>query len=208
MQQELVLIFDFGAQYAQLIARRVRELNVFCQMVRHDLPADRVAELKPCGMILSGGPSSVYDKGAPHCDPKIFDLGIPVLGICYGLQLICYQLGGKVQPGKSREFGRAHLRATLNEGLFQGVPPETVVWMSHGDQVQSGGDFIALASTDTCPLAAARHRDRPLYGLQFHPEVSHTPEGSRLLRNFLYGICGCTGLWKIGSFLEQTVSEI
>src|SRR5262249_21890604 len=154
-ESERILIFDFGAQYAQLIARRVREQNVFCQMVRHDLPAERVAELKPRGIILSGGPASVYEKGAPHCDPRIFDLGIPVLGICYGWQPIGHKLGGDVKPGKAREFGRAHLRAAANDGLFAGVPAETIVWMSHGDQVQPGGDFISLASTDTCPLAAA-----------------------------------------------------
>src|SRR5262249_7225336 len=143
-----------------------------------------------------------------HCDSNIFDLDIPVLGICYGLQLIAHQLGGEVKPGKAREFGRAHLRAAANEGLFAGVPAATIVWMSHGDQVQPGGDFLPLASTDPAPPAAARHRTRPLYGLQFHPEVSHTPDGSRILRNFLYGVCGCTGSWKIGSFLEQTVAAI
>jgi GMP synthase (glutamine-hydrolysing) len=205
---ERILIFDFGSQYGQLIARRVREQNVFCQIVRHDLPAQRVAELKPRGMILSGGPASVYERGAPHCDPAIFDLGIPVLGICYGMQLMYQQLGGEVKPGKAREFGRAHLRTATSNCLFQGVPADTVVWMSHGDQVQPSGDFLPLASTDTCPLAAARHRIRPLYGLQFHPEVSHTPEGGRILRNFLNGVCGCAGLWKIGSFLEQTVADI
>jgi GMP synthase (glutamine-hydrolysing) len=208
MPEERVLIFDFGAQYAQLIARRVRELNVFCQLVRHDLPAERVAEMKPSGIILSGGPASVYAPGAPRCDPKVFDLNIPVLGICYGMQLAYHQLGGEVQPAKSREFGRAECRIAEANGLFAGVPKETVVWMSHGDQVQSSGEFLPLASTDTCPLAAARHRSRPIYGLQFHPEVSHTPEGPRILRNFLYGVCGCKGLWQLGSFLAQTVAAI
>lgn len=205
---ERILIFDFGAQYGQLIARRVRELNVFCQIVRHDLSAERIAELKPSGIILSGGPASVYAPGAPRCDPKVFDLGIPVLGICYGMQLACHQLGGDVQPAASREFGRAACHIAEADGLFAGVPQDTIVWMSHGDQVQSGGEFVPLASTDTCPLAAARHRSRPIYGLQFHPEVSHTPEGGRILRNFLYGVCGCRGLWEIGSFLKQTVEEI
>jgi GMP synthase (glutamine-hydrolysing) len=207
--RELVLIFDFGAQYAQLIARRVREQNVFCQLVRHDLPAERVAELKPRGLIFSGGPSSVYAPGAPHCDPKVFDLGVPVLGICYGLQEACQVLGGEVKPAASREFGRATCRVTEADGLFAGVPEETVVWMSHGDQVQSvGGDFVPLAATDTCPITAVRHRTRPVFGLQFHPEVSHTPYGSRILRNFLYEICGCGGTWQIQSFLDQTVAEL
>src|SRR6516225_4076624 len=136
-ENERILIFDFGAQYSQLIARRVREQNVFCQIVRHDLPASRVAELKPSGLIFSGGPASVYEPGAPHCDPAIFDLNIPVLGICYGMQLACLMLGGEVKPGKSREFGRTKLHIQEVDGLFGGVPEDTVVWMSHGDQVQS-----------------------------------------------------------------------
>jgi GMP synthase (glutamine-hydrolysing) len=208
-ESERVLIFDFGAQYGQLIARRVREQNVFCQLVRHDLSAARVAELKPRGLIFSGGPSSVYEKGAPHCDPKIFDLNIPVLGICYGLHLACYALGSEVKPAPSREFGRAQCHVTEADGLFQGVPQETVVWMSHGDQVQTlGDDWQSLAATDTCPVAAVRHRSRPVFGLQFHPEVSHTPYGGRILRNFLYEVCGCHGLWKMESFIDQTVADL
>jgi GMP synthase (glutamine-hydrolysing) len=206
---ERVLVFDFGSQYAQLIARRVREQNVFCQVVRHDLPASRVKELKPRGLILSGGPNSVYAPGAPHCDPALFDLDIPVLGICYGMQLACQALGGQVKPGPSREFGRAHCRIGEADGLFTGVPEETVVWMSHGDQVQTvSGDFVPLAATDTCPVAAVRHRSRPVFGIQFHPEVSHTPYGSRILRNFLHDVCGCQGLWKMQAFIERTVADL
>src|SRR5208283_5873459 len=153
-ESERVLIFDFGSQYGQLIARRVREQKVFCQIVRHDLPASRVAELKPSGLIFSGGPASVYEAGAPRCDPAIFDLGVPVLGICYGMQLACHLLGSAVKPAPSREFGRAHCHVRDMEGLFAGVPKETVVWMSHGDQVSSvNGDFVPLAATDTCPVA-------------------------------------------------------
>jgi GMP synthase (glutamine-hydrolysing) len=208
-ESERILILDFGAQYAQLIARRIREQHVFCQIVRHDLPASRIAELKPRGLIFTGGPASVYAPGAPHCDPRLFDLGVPVLGICYGMQLACHLLGGHVKPSPSREFGRALCRVTESNGLFAGVPSETVVWMSHGDQVQMvDGDFIALAATETCPVAAVRHHHRPVYGLQFHPEVSHTPAGALILRNFLYEVCGCRGLWKIGSFLEQTVEGL
>jgi GMP synthase (glutamine-hydrolysing) len=208
-ESERVLILDFGSQYAQLIARRVREQNVFCQIVRHDLPATRIAELAPRGLILSGGPASVYAKGAPHCDPALFDLGVPVLGICYGMQLACHLLGGHVKPAASREFGRAALHVQDADGLFVGVPQETTVWMSHGDQVTTvQGDFVPLAATDTCPVAAVRHTSRPVFGLQFHPEVSHTPQGSRVLRNFLYGVCGCSGLWRIGSFLTQTVADL
>jgi GMP synthase (glutamine-hydrolysing) len=209
-ESERVLILDFGAQYAQLIARRVREQNVFCQVVRHDLPVARLGELKPRGLILSGGPASVYAPGAPHCDPGIFELGIPVLGICYGMQLACHLLGGKVRPGNSRgEFGRAICQIREPGSLFAGVPSETVVWMSHGDQVQSvNGAWVSLAATATCPVAAVRHESRPVFGLQFHPEVSHTPYGGRILRNFVYEVCGCHGLWQIGSFLTQTVRAL
>jgi len=209
MNQELVLIFDFGAQYCQLIARRVRELNVFCQIVRHDLSAARVAELKPKGIILSGGPASVYDSGAPKMDPAILDLGIPVLGLCYGLQLGCQILGATVAGSNRREFGRAPIRVVNPDVILAGVPRETIVWMSHGDQVKAGtGDFEILAATDTCPVAAVRHRTRPFFGLQFHPEVSHTPEGGRMLRNFLHDVCGCQGLWKMQTFIDRTVGEV
>jgi GMP synthase (glutamine-hydrolysing) len=208
-ENERILVFDFGSQYSQLIARRVREQNVFCQIVRHDLPASRVAELRPRGLIFSGGPASVYAPGAPLCDPALFDLGIPVLGICYGMQLACHNLGGAVRPGQSREFGRTHCHIHEADGIFGGVPQEMVVWMSHGDQVETvTGDFVALAATETCPVAAVRHRQRPVFGLQFHPEVSHTPYGSRILRNFLYNVCGCTGQWRMQSFIDQTVAEV
>ena len=206
---ERILVFDFGSQYGQLIARRVREQNVFCQIVRHDLSAERVAELKPRGLIFSGGPSSVYEPGAPRCDPKLFELGVPVLGICYGMQLACQSLGGEVRPAPSREFGRTQCRIRDEDKLFAGVPEETIVWMSHGDQVQMvNGVFVPLAETESCPVAAVRHRDRPVFGLQFHPEVSHTPYGSRILHNFLYGVCGCQGSWRMQSFIEQTVTEL
>jgi len=210
MTNELVLIFDFGSQFGQLIARRVREQNVFCQVVRHDLPAERVKALKPKGIILSGGPASVYEPGAPHCDPKIFDLGVPVLGICYGMQLACYFMGGKVgQTAHTREYGRATLTVTDTNALFRAYPTESTVWMSHGDQVQNvSGDFVPLASTDTCPLAAVKHKSRPFFGLQFHPEVAHTPHGGQILANFLRDVCGCTGQWKMQAFIERTVADI
>ncbi len=207
---ERILIFDFGSQYVQLIARRVRELNVFAQIVRADLPASRVKELAPKGIIFSGSPASVYDAGAPTIDPGIFDLNIPILGLCYGMQLACHLLGGKVQPGKSREFGRAHVHITKPEHpLFAGIPNETTAWMSHGDQVsQAGSVFTLLAETSTCPVAAVQHRTKPFYGLQFHPEVSHTPLGNIILKNFLNQICGCTGQWKMSSFVRETVEEM
>lgn len=206
---ELVLILDFGSQYGHLIARRVREQNVFCQVVRHDLSAQRIAELKPKGIILSGGPASVYEANAPHCDRQLFELGVPVLGICYGMQLAIHLLGGKVESSGHREFGRAQCRIAEPAGLFHGVGRETIVWMSHGDQVKdSSGDFVSLGATDTCPIAATKHRSRPVYGLQFHPEVSHTPEGGRILRNFLMEICGCAGRWRVDAIIENTVAEL
>jgi GMP synthase (glutamine-hydrolysing) len=210
MTNELILIFDFGSQFGQLIARRVREQNVFCQIVRHDLTAERVRELNPKGIILSGGPASVYEPGAPHCDPKIFDLGIPVLGICYGMQLACQALGGKVGGGAhTREYGRATLTVSDANTLFRAYPKESTVWMSHGDQVQdTKGEFVPLAFTDTCPNAAVKHRTRPIFGLQFHPEVAHTPHGGQILANFLRDVCGCTGQWKMQAFIDRTVEDI
>lgn len=206
---ERILVLDFGSQYAQLIARRVREQNVFCEIVRHDLPADVIRHKQPRGIILSGGPSSVYESGAPRCDPAIFELGIPVLGICYGMQLACDALGGRVVNCPSREFGRATLRCRSFEGLLAGLPDQTDVWMSHGDQVQEvSPDFEALAATATCPIAAVRHHRLPIYGLQFHPEVTHTPLGGTILHNFLYAICGCQGLWHLSDFAHQAISRI
>ncbi|MFO0945835.1 MAG: glutamine-hydrolyzing GMP synthase [Planctomycetota bacterium] len=205
--EERVLVFDFGSQYAQLIARRVREQHVYCELVRHDLPASRVRELAPRGIILSGGPSSVYAEGAPKCDPAIFELGIPVLGICYGMQLTCQTLGAEVRPYSSGEFGRTNLRLSDSSMLFEGVPADSIVWMSHGDQVrQLNEDFIPLARTENCSHAAVKHRAKEIYGLQFHPEVSHTNYGLTVLHNFLHKICHCKGTWQIRSFLDEQVS--
>ncbi|MEZ6090473.1 MAG: glutamine-hydrolyzing GMP synthase [Pirellulaceae bacterium] len=206
---ERILVLDFGSQYAQLIARRVREQNVYCQIVRHDIAAERIAEYAPRGIILSGGPSSVYEAGAPRCDPKLFELGIPVLGICYGMQLACDALGGRVQHTPSREYGRAFCTLTGDSDLIADLPERMEVWMSHGDQVASIGDvFHPLASTSTCPFAAVKHATLPVFGLQFHPEVTHTPEGKRLLRNFVLRVCGCTGKWQLSDFAEETIAQI
>ena len=206
---ERILVIDFGSQYGQLIARRVREQNVFCQIVRHDLSAERIEELNPRGLILSGGPASVYDAKAPQCDPGLFDLDIPVLGICYGMQLACRALGGDIRPTKSREFGRTPCHISAENGLFTGVPRETIVWMSHGDQVHEANiDFVSLAATETCSMAAVQHCTRPIFGLQFHPEVSHTPYGKQILRNFLFDICGCSGTWQLTSLIEQTEESL
>ena len=206
---EKILVFDFGSQYTQLIARRVRQRHVYCEIVRHDVPAGRIRELAPKGIILSGGPASVYENGAPKCDPEIFQLGLPVLGICYGMQLVCEAFGGRVQSTPAREYGRADCRILSSDGLFVDLPDRTQVWMSHGDQVSSvSDDFIALAETDTCPFAAVKHRQLPIYALQFHPEVTHTPLGSKILDNFLSGVCGCSGTWKMGDFAAETIAEV
>lgn len=203
---ELVLVMDFGSQTAQLIARRVRDQNVFCQIVRHDLSAERIRQLAPRGLILSGGPASVYGAGSPKVDPAIFQLGIPVLGICYGMQITCHTLGGRILPAHSREFGRAPCSRvdSADSPLFNGLPDTFTAWMSHGDQVETlTGDFTAIASTATCPNAAVRHRNLPIYGLQFHPEVTHTEFGGQLLANFVRHVCGCQGTWQISSLIEQ-----
>ena len=207
--QQRVLVLDFGSQYAHLIARRVREQQVYCEIIRHDITAERIRELNPQGLILSGGPASVYEPGAPRCDPKIFRLGIPLLGICYGMQLACDALGGEVKSASSREYGRARCHTQDNSELFSGLPAEMDVWMSHGDQVMSTSDeFIPLASTETCPIAAVKHRELPVYGLQFHPEVTHTPQGNELLRNFLMEVCGCDGTWKLDEFAKQLIRQL
>ena len=204
-----VLVLDFGSQYAQLIARRVREQQVYCEIIRHDLPAKRIRELNPRGIILSGGPASVYEQGAPKCDPEIFRLGVPILGICYGMQLACEVLGGKVQNAPAREYGRAHCRVLCPNELFAGVPEQTEVWMSHGDQVTAvSDDFLPLAETATCPITAVKHRELPVYGLQFHPEVTHTPVGATILKNFLTSVCHCSGTWKLGDFAAETIEAV
>ena len=204
-----VLVLDFGSQYAQLIARRVREQNVYCELVRYSILAERVRELQPQGIILSGGPASVYAEEAPRCDPDLFRLGIPVLGICYGMQLACESLGGRVANAPAREYGRAQCRVLQQDPLLAGVPEQTEVWMSHGDQVsQVSDEFLALAETDTCPYAAVKHRTLPIYGLQFHPEVTHTPLGAAILGNFLRSVCQCSGTWKLGDFAEQMIQQI
>src|SRR5438874_1057988 len=209
VHDEIIPILDFGAQYAQLIARRVREKGVYSELFRPDISAEELRKLNPKGLILSGGPSSVYETGAPRCDPKIFDLGVPILGICYGMQIGAQILGGQVKPAKAREYGRSRLSVTTNDPLVRGLPKETTVWMSHGDQVHElPADFVALATTPTCPYAAARHKTRPFYGVQFHPEVTHTPRGEQLFQNFLYEICHCSGSWTMGNFVEQSVAAI
>lgn len=213
--RETVVIVDFGSQTAQLIARRVREAGVFSQLISPRTTPDQVRAINPKGIILSGGPSSVYDEGAPRCDPGIFDLGIPVLGICYGMQLASQLMGAQVTRAEHREFGRADIEIRDDTDLFAQVPPRTFVWMSHGDQVGpgvTGGSegFEVLASTSTCPWAAVRslRAGRRFWGVQFHPEVTHTPQGGRLLENFLYTICGCHGTWRMADYLASATAEL
>jgi GMP synthase (glutamine-hydrolysing) len=205
-----VLVLDFGSQYVQLIARRVRERHAFARVVRHDITPERVRELNPLALILSGGPSSVYEPGAPKCDPRLFELGVPILGICYGMQLLCEALGGSIEPAPAREFGRAECQVIdPKDPLFQGVPTHSTVWMSHGDQVRVAGDvFVPVASTTTCPVAAVRHRSLPVHGLQFHPEVAHSAYGALVIGNFLDRVCQSPGSWTMEAFVEAAVASI
>ncbi len=209
MANQLIAILDFGSQYGQLIARRVREHNCLSRLFRADVPAAELSKLPLKGIILSGGPASVYEPGAPLCDPAVFDLGVPILGICYGMQLGCQILGARILPAQHREYGRADLTILDKADLFAHMPDTTRVWASHGDQVQSlGPAFDNLAGTRTCPYAAVRHRAKRFYGVQFHPEVAHTPKGAVVLRNFLYDICACTGDWRMSDFVTESVDRI
>ncbi|MEK7467387.1 MAG: glutamine-hydrolyzing GMP synthase [Planctomycetota bacterium] len=201
---ELIAVLDFGAQYVQLIARRVRELNVYCEIFPFYTSVEALLAKKPKGIILSGGPMSVYAEGAPKVDAKLFKAGIPVLGICYGMQLGCDLLGGAVKGAPAREYGATKLQVTAPEKLFDGLPAELDVWNSHGDSVQSlSSDFIPLAKTQNSPFAAVKHKSLPFYGVQFHPEVAHTPLGTEILSNFLYKVCGCEGKWRVADFIEE-----
>ena len=211
-RRERVLVLDFGAQYTQLIARRVRECQVYCEILPYDTPASEVVARQPRGIIFSGGPSSVYESGAPHPDPTLYTLGIPVLGICYGQQLMTYQLGGEVRPAEKREFGAAELTILDPEPLFAGIGEagdRLPCWMSHGDKVLSPPpQFRVVATTPSTPVAAMADPARNLYGVQFHPEVAHTPFGKELLRAFLMGPCRCHGDWTPVNFVEEAVAVI
>ncbi len=210
MDMERVIVLDFGAQYSQLIARRVRECGVYCEIMPYNTPAAELEALQPKGIILSGGPSSVYAKDAPVLEPELFDLGIPVLGICYGLQLMMHMLGGEVQPASKREYGRAAVEILDYEDLFKGFESDgpLTVWMSHSDHVVAAGGFTVLAATSHAPITAVADRQRRLYGVQFHPEVVHTQRGAELLRNFLIEVCRCAADWSMQSFAEEAVREI
>ncbi|MSR29664.1 MAG: glutamine-hydrolyzing GMP synthase [Phycisphaerales bacterium] len=207
--QETILILDFGSQYAQLIARRVREAGVYSLLVRPDAPAAEIAAHKPSGIILSGGPASVSDSFAPRCDPALFSLGIPILGICYGMQLTAQMMGSPVSAAKTREYGRAQIDLHHEGDLLHGIPAHPTVWMSHGDQVLAlPKGFEVLASTAACPLAAVGDSKRKIYGVQFHPEVTHTPHGMEIIRNFLFRVCACHGTWRMADFVEAECLRI
>jgi GMP synthase (glutamine-hydrolysing) len=209
MTPETIAVVDFGSQYTQLIARRVREQNVHSAIVGPRVTPDELRAMHTVGVILSGGPSSVYADGAPRCDDALLDMGVPVLGICYGMQIGCQILGGDVTPSATREFGRTTLHVTDPSGVLAHVSPTSTVWMSHGDVVNTlGAGFESLATTPTCPFAAVRHTSKPFFGLQFHPEVTHTPEGTVIIRNFLYDICRCQGDWRLGDFLKDTIAAV
>ena len=204
-----ILILDFGSQYTQVIARRIRELQVYSEVVSFDLPAAEIKNLNPNGIILSGGPASVYDKGAPQIDPEIFSLGIPVLGICYGLMQMAHHLGGQVVFTGRREYGAGMLHITNGSQLFDGLGNQLDVWNSHGDEVTAlPKGFLAAGRTESSDFAAVEDRQRKLYGLQFHPEVAHTPRGKEILQNFVYHICHCAMDWTMGSFIEEACERV
>ena len=208
----MIAIIDYGSQYTKLIARRVRDLNVYSQILRHDIPFERLQELAPAGIILSGGPKSVYGRDSYKCDPRVFSMGVPVLGICYGMQLMVQHFGGKVFPGKTGEYGKAELSHD-GEGLFANIPQKigmgnsTTVWMSHGDRTASIGELVACGSTEDCDFAAVRHPELPMFGIQFHPEVQHTAYGSSMLRAFV-DLTGDLPLWTMDSYLTDALEGI
>jgi GMP synthase (glutamine-hydrolysing) len=206
---EQIIILDFGSQYTQVIARRIRECQVFSQILRYNTPAAKLAALKPRGLILSGGPASVYSLNAPHCDPGIWKLGVPVLGICYGMQLMAHQLGGRVEKSRAREYGHALITLTADSPLFGDLNSEQKVWMSHADKVSVlPRGFGSIARSPNSPHAAIGHAGRRFYGLQFHPEVYHTPNGKWIIANFVHTVCGCGRNWTMRSFIERSIEEI
>ena len=205
----MILIFDFGSQYTQLIARKIRQLNVKSDIMPFDWPLAKVRSARPDGIILSGGPASTYLPGAPRLRQQLLDLGVPVLGICYGMQALTRRMGGEVRHGRVREYGQAEIRIERPDPLFKGLKSRTRVWMSHGDKVERlPPEFLRLASSEDCEFAAVRAGDRPIYGVQFHPEVHHTPRGDKILANFVFDICGARPDWKMGRFVEDTIEHL
>ncbi len=209
MQHEKVLVLDFGGQYNQLIARRVREQSVYCELLPCDISLERIKEFNPKGIIFTGGPNSVYDENSPHIDPAVFTLGIPVLGICYGAQLMAYTLGGNVEHAETREYGKSDVSYDTTSLLFKGVNENNVCWMSHTDYIsEPPADFRVIGKTATCPVAAMENAEKGFYGVQFHPEVMHTKQGTEILRNFLYNVCKVSGDWTMANFVKEQVAKI
>ena len=209
MKRETVVVLDFGGQYNQLIARRVRECNVYCEIYSYKTDIEKIKEIQPKGIIFTGGPNSVYLEDSPKYAEEIYQLGIPILGICYGSQLMMHQLGGKVEKAPVREYGKIEVNVNTESALFQEVSPKTICWMSHNDYIsEKAPGFEISAWTNDCPVAAVENTEKKLYAVQFHPEVLHTQEGTKMLSNFVYNVCGCTGDWKMDSFVEDSIKAI
>ena len=209
MNREMIIVLDFGGQYNQLIARRVRECNVYCEVHPCTMDLDKIKEMAPKGIIFTGGPNSVYKEDSPTCPKEIYDLGIPILGICYGSQLMAHQLGGRVETAPVSEYGKTEVEVDNSSLLFGDVSPKTICWMSHTDYIAEAPEgFRVTAHTPVCPVAAMERPDKNWYAVQFHPEVMHTQEGKKMLSNFVYQVCGCSGDWKMDSFVETTIREI
>ena len=209
MEKEMIIVLDFGGQYNQLIARRVRECNVYCEVHPYTLPLEKIKEMNPKGIIFTGGPNSVYKEESPRCSKEIFDLGIPVLGICYGAQLMSYLLGGEVATAPVSEYGKTEVEVDTTSKLYEGVSPKTICWMSHTDYISKMPEgFRVTAHTPVCPIAGMENEEKGWYGIQAHPEVLHTQEGSKMLHNFVYSVCHCAGDWKMDAFVEKSIEEI
>ena len=209
MKRETVVVLDFGGQYNQLVARRVRECNVYCEIYSYKTDLEKIKAMNPKGIIFTGGPNSVYGEESPRYQKEIFDLGIPILGICYGSQLMAYMLGGTVETAPVSEYGRTEVDVDNSSAIFQGVKPQTICWMSHTDYISKAPEgFKIVAKTPVCPVAAMECPERKLYATQFHPEVMHTEEGQKMLSNFVYNVCGCSGDWKMDSFVENNVKAL
>ncbi len=208
-ENEKILVLDFHGQYNQLIARRVRECNVYSEIIPYDTSIDKIKEIAPKGIIFTGGPSSVYEEDAPMVNKEIFNLNIPILGICYGMQLITYLLGGNVEKADKREYGTTSVKFNNNSPLFQGFDAQNDCLMSHTDFVKILPEgFVNIASTDNCPNAGMANETKKIYGIQFHPEVNHTVDGTKIIHNFVYNVCGCSGDWKMSSFVEDSVKKL
>lgn len=209
MKKELVLVVDFGGQYNQLIARRVRECGVYCEVHPHTISIDKIKEMNPKGIIFTGGPNSVYGEDSPLCEKELFEAGIPILGICYGSQLMSHMLGGKVSTAPVSEYGKTKVDVDVKSKIFKDVESSTICWMSHTDYIEKAPEgFKVVATTPVCPVAAMECEEKKLYAVQFHPEVMHTQEGNKMLSNFLFNVCKCAGDWKMDSFVEKTIEEI